>query len=395
MIMIEEDTSMGQYAYLVMVDPSGNHNKFYQMQQTTPTTFEASWGRVGAKPSIPFSYPMSVWDKTIHSKLQKGYQDETLKHSVTKHSKYKRIENPTVRQFFEEIEGYSSRVLERNYTVSFDTVTNEMIRESHLLLSRIHEGMKIQDVNDILTEVFHILPRKMKHVDNYLVHRISEVQEVLGREYDLLDIMAARAVGENPSSDKNQTILEHLGISIELVEAGSKVERQIKRHMEESREKYVRAFRVRNKATDDRFYKFLKDNDYSEKDIHYLYHGSRNENWYGLMKTGPLLSPENVVITGKMFGQGIYFANRARKSINYSSLKGSYWTGGTANKGYMAVYKVLYKNPKYVQSSKKYSLKSITPYDAVFAEKGVNLVNDEIIIYREEQATLQYIIELS
>ena len=152
---------------------------------------------------------------------------------------------------------------------------------------------------------------------------------------------------------------------------------------------------MRNKKTDERFYQYMKDNAYSEKDIHYLYHGSRNENWYGLMTKGPVLRPEGVIITGKAFGNGIYFAPRAKKSIGYSSLLGSYWTGGTQHKGYLAVYKVLFKNQKDVDVSHPYSLRNIKPHDAVYAHKGVSLRNDEVIIFREQQATLQYIIELN
>ena len=384
------------YAYLVMVTPEANHNKFYQMRQINDSVFEASWGRVGAKPSVPFTYPMRVWNSTLESKLRKGYQDQTAMHNVARHAEYKPIADPNVRSFFEEIEGYSSRVLERNYTISFDEVSTAMVSSAKYELQHIQDNMGIDAVNDILLKVFCILPRKMKKVEDYLVHEPAEIQTVLKREYDLLDVMAARATkGSVTAMDRSKTILEQLGLSIDLIRSGSRAESQIKKFMgTESSDKFVRAFRVRNKNTDDRFYTYMKQNNYSERDIHYLYHGSRNENWYGLMKTGPLLSPENVVITGKAFGRGIYFANRAKKSIGYSSLRGSYWTHGTSSKGYLAVYKVLYRDPKIVQTTGQYSLKNIYPHDAVFAEKGVTLVNDEIIIFREEQATLQYIIEL-
>lgn len=36
-------------AYLVMVEPDENHNKYYQMTQKTTDTFEVRYGRVGAK----------------------------------------------------------------------------------------------------------------------------------------------------------------------------------------------------------------------------------------------------------------------------------------------------------------------------------------------------------
>lgn len=149
-----------------------------------------------------------------------------------------------------------------------------------------------------------------------------------------------------------------------------------------------------NKKTDDRFYQYMDKNEYKKKDIHYLYHGSRNENWYGLLTKGPMLRPQCVIITGKAFGNGIYFAPRAKKSIGYSSLQGAYWAGGTQNKAYLAVYKVLYKNQKDVNLSYPYDLKNIAPCDAVYAHKGLRLQNDEVIVYREEQITLQYIIEL-
>ena len=37
---------------------------------------------------------------------------------------------------------------------------------------------------------------------------------------------------------------------------------------------------------------------------------------------------------------------------------------------------------------------SIRPYDALYAHAGADLLNDEIIIYGEQQSTIQYLIEL-
>lgn len=45
-------------AYLVMVEPDENHNKYYQMTQKTTDTFEVRYGRVGAK-GITRKYPIS------------------------------------------------------------------------------------------------------------------------------------------------------------------------------------------------------------------------------------------------------------------------------------------------------------------------------------------------
>ena len=67
-----------------------------------------------------------------------------------------------------------------------------------------------------------------------------------------------------------------------------------------------------------------------------------------VLKKGMLLNP-NAIITAKMFGYGLYFATRAKKSIKYTSLDG-YYTGETADEGFLFVMKVAYKNPKVVYS---------------------------------------------
>lgn len=115
------------------------------------------------------------------------------------------------------------------------------------------------------------------------------------------------------------------------------------------------------------------------------------------MSNGLNLNPK-AQITGKMFGYGLYFATRAKKSINYTSLNGSYWTNGNSRNGYLAVYKVAYKNPLDVYSHKNeykaYRKDSIGMHDALFAHKGDMLFNDELIVYDDRQTTIRYIIEL-
>lgn len=48
-----------EQAYLVMVTPGDNHNKYYKMTQNG-STFTAEYGRVGASPQRKV-YPMTRW----------------------------------------------------------------------------------------------------------------------------------------------------------------------------------------------------------------------------------------------------------------------------------------------------------------------------------------------
>lgn len=382
-------------AYLVMVESSNNHNKYYQMTQKTADVFEVQYGRVGAKGMLR-TYPISRWDSIYQSKLAKGYIDNSSLYVPVKKSKYNEISDVQVRTFWEEIESYSKKVLESNYSVSYEKVTSKMIQEASDILIRIQRMSDVNYINEMLLELFQTVPRRMAKVSEYLLKDIADLPDVLEREWELLDVMKGHMTEtSNKMAEINKNILESLGLSISLVTDEKRIA-QIKNHLGiESVDKFSRAFRVCNKKTDERFYQYMDQNGYKSKDIHYLYHGSRNENWYGLMTKDPLLRPQGVIITGKAFGNGIYFAPKAKKSIGYSSLRGAYWTGGMQNKGYLAVYKVLFKNQKDVNVSYPYSLSNIRPHDAVYAHKGVILQNDEVIIFREEQATLQYIIELN
>jgi poly [ADP-ribose] polymerase len=64
------------------------------------------------------------------------------------------------------------------------------------------------------------------------------------------------------------------------------------------------------------------------------------------MQTGLLIRPSGAVHTGSMFGDGIYFADKAQKSIGYSSLSGSHWTKGNENRAFLALFDVHVGNQK-------------------------------------------------
>ena len=48
-----------------------------------------------------------------------------------------------------------------------------------------------------------------------------------------------------------------------------------------------------------------------------LWHGSRLANYVGILSKGLRINPQNVVKTGSMFGNGVYFSNTASKSAQY------------------------------------------------------------------------------
>ncbi len=107
------------------------------------------------------------------------------------------------------------------------------------------------------------------------------------------------------------------------------------------------------------------------------------------------------VITGKMFGYGIYFADKAQKSIGYSSLRGSYWTGGSANKGFLSLFDVhmgselrIRRHASWCYNLNKQNLRKRGQFDSLYAEGGADLRNNEYIVYDDAQCTIRFLVEI-
>lgn len=386
---------MEEIKYLVKISAEDNHNCYYRMTRKNDC-FLIEMGRVGAEP-VCMKRPMYLWETTYQKKLQQGYVDRSEFVSCIKQSKYCPIPEPEVRDLIDTLMGYANRALDESYSISWQDATIEMINEVQRLLTEIPQD-DTRICNEKLLRIFEVIPRKMKDVDSMLVHCEEEIPLVFYREQGLLYILKSKIEQEKKESviQGQNTVLDALGLQIRsCTESENKM---IQRHLtSESAPYFARAFRVQNKKTDYRFYDYMKTHNLEEKDIHYLYHGSKNQNFFGIMTEGILLNPK-APITGKMFGHGIYFATRAKKSINYTDLNGSYWAKGNCSRAYLAVYKTVYRDPKNVyawdRSMTNYRKQTIAPYDALFAHKGQSLLNDEIILYDEAQMTLQYLIEL-
>lgn len=163
--------------------------------------------------------------------------------------------------------------------------------------------------------------------------------------------------------------------------------------------KYRNAFQVTNHNAQKAFEKQLKIS--LKPWTKLLWHGSRNENWLNILQTGLVLRPTNAIITGKMFGYGIYFADKCGKSMGYTSLRGSYWTRGSANQGFMALFETntgleyrTERHESWMSNLNWHELKKRGQYDSLFAKGGADLRNNEYIVYDQNQCTVKYLIEI-
>lgn len=397
--------------HLVMVTADANHNKYYDMQPQGDT-WVAKYGRVGAGMQTR-TYSKSQWNSKYNEKIRKGYVDQTdlVQDLITVEKpkgkpEYRPIDNPAISEIVERLQNMARKVISENYTVSSNKVTQAMVDEAQTIIDGLLTITDTKQFNDELLRLFTTIPRKMGSVGYYIAHKTEDFNKIIHREQDLLDVMKGQVVqkqvvertDEDNAPINDKTILETLGLEFEECNVDDIA--TIKVALGSCADKFRRAWRVKNIKTQSKFDKFVSDNNI--KDVRLLFHGSRNENWWSIIQSGLVLRPTNAVINGKMFGYGIYYAPKARKSLGYTSLTGSYWARGNSNSGFMALMNVAYGKPYDVYSfdSKFYNFnyeklqKNCPSANCLHAHAGSMLRNDEIIVYKEEQSTIKYLVEL-
>ena len=392
--------------YLVKVDPNANNNKFYRMIDNGGYEFTVEYGRIGNTNFATDNYSMRDWDKKYNEKIRKGYTDQTSLYVVPSTTsgellKYSQINNKAIQGLVDRLMTLAKQSIQKNYLVASTGVTDLMIRKAQSIIADLSINTDTYLFNELLVELFTIIPRKMDNVAHYTAHSTYDMENIIKREQALLDVMrgqvAVQEVEESYTGNKeNQTILEKLGLEIQNTNDEDKA--TILKNAGELSGKVLNSWKVTNKKTQEKYMNFLQRNNI-RKELQ-LWHGSRNENWWGIFNEGLVLHP-NSTITGKMFGYGIYFAPSARKSYGYTSCEGSYWANGNSASGYMGLFNVAYGNPYDVYShsnglsSMTYeNLKKQNPNaHCVHAHAGNMLRNDEIIVYHEHQTTIKYLVE--
>ena len=393
--------------YLIMVTAE-NNNKYYNCFPEGDN-FRVEYGRVNSTKTIT-NYPMSKWEAQISSKIKKGYKDVTdLKTALveeikTDGTKYKDIENESVRRIIEKLRSLARDTVKKNYSVSSASVTEEMVYEAQLVINNLISIKSVNKFNDELLKLFEIIPRKMDNVRSYLIKSIDEIDKVISREQDLLDIMRGQIVTKSTATENKAKEIDNSGITI-LDEMGITMREctpeeinEIKDCMKESSYHFSKAWRVDNISTRKKYEEFIKA--HNIKNTKLLFHGSRTENWFSILKTGLKIRPANAVWVGAMFGFGSYFSPKCQKSIGYTSLGGSYWAGGKDNTAYMALFDTAYGKPYNVYNfdSKYYSMsfdKLPVGCNCLHAHAGNGMLrNDEIVYYKTEQMTIKYLIEI-
>ena len=403
--------------YLTCVDPEKNSYKFYQIETKNGRT-HVQYGRIGDDHGQfglrEYEYDLDMYWVKYFEKLSKGYIDQSEIKDFDKQEVktpsvvLSKIKSEMVNDIVEHLINRARNYVQKNYNYISGKENKgfslEAVKKVDALLddmqNMLSDDGSIKDTEAYKQKfyaVISVLPRYINNVKDYTAEALSHPQQIIDRERDLAE--ALKTVIEQDELVKNNkskeaTVLDKSGLKIKPVTFNEKLE--IQKKMGEKIGCLTRALKVTNEKTEAAYKKCLKEKGIREEGCKLFFHGSRTENWWSIMKNGMSLNP-NAVITGKMFGQGLYFAPKAAKSMGYTDQRGSYWAKGNDNRGYLALFEVAmgkeYHPHKVLGSTFKGSDLHYGCH-SVYAKGGsVGLYNDEAIIYDEHQCTIRYLIE--
>lgn len=396
--------------YLTMVSEN-NNNKFYHMHAPVGGKFTVEYGRIGGTGGfggrvMSCVYDDWQWDQVYANRIAHGYKDISDQYFALQGEipeKTEDEEKPEKVTFTTKImtmlKSFVSRFMESNYTVKAENITSAMVKEADRILGILQNQASAGSVasfNRVLCDLWMTIPRAMYNTRSLIASSADDFDRIVRREANYIDTvrsLVCDTVRIDPAKSRAMKTVSGYcdthGITISGTTASE--DEMLKGMMGGDAHRFVRAYRVSNRPQEERFAEYAG----KKGNVRKLFHGTVNENIYSIIGNGLLLNP-NARITGKMFGNGSYFAPKAGKSIGYTSLDGSYWANGRSRSAFLLVFDVAMGN---VYNTSTYDRKweergFLNRYDSVHAHAGSMLRNDEIIVYNEAASCIRYMIEI-
>jgi poly [ADP-ribose] polymerase len=241
-------------------------------------------------------------------------------------------------------------------------ITQDGIDTARTLLDEISPTIESGKFNESsfvkkVQEYIQLIPRKTAR--KLIIEDIIPNIEAINKENQILDALTAslQQVISTPSTDTNTKIDEPkiFSVSVDLVE-DKKIIDHIKKFYNQTRNQMHTSANLNVKTVYsvkiDSMYDAFEKKGKSIGNIMELWHGTRVENVLSILKCGLVIPKSGSShVTGRLFGDGLYFSDQSTKSLNYAQ---GYWGhGSTDNNCFMFLADVAMGNaytPSYCQT---------------------------------------------
>jgi poly [ADP-ribose] polymerase len=298
----------------------------------------------------------------------------------------------------------SIKLTANGYATELGPVTPSHVDRAKKVLDELNDHMnkdgeldpESKDVQKLNSLFYSLIPKPFSR-------KISASDMILGaqkmqEEFDILDQLATGVQMGAAMSQNTAAKINALGTDIEVLTDKKEWNRIVDYIVSSKagnhqgsdvwRFKVKQIYKIKIPDERSRYSNVLK----KYGNVEEVFHGSANSNLLSILKGGLIIPRSNAPhVCGRMHGDGIYGANNSTKSLNYSI---GFWGGQrsrfTNNFLFLAdfamgkTYKTQSTNPSGAPSG----------YESVWAQKGRNLYNDELIVYTLPQCTLKYLVEM-
>lgn len=411
-----------QSVRLILADIENNNNKFWEADLNEDGSINIRYGRVGKNPQTTNYGPSSQGEKDflkkIAAKKKKGYTEAKVISStktveqtgLTKIAKSQiRISGgQIVSDLVERLVKENIHKITSNTNIKFDEskglfqsplgiVTVKAIDEARNKLAEMADfALKSDWRNPTLiratNDYLRLIPRDIGMRKFNLESFFSNVKETLGKENDTLDSLKSSYeafLASDPKDEKEEEIQEKV-FDLSLSLADNQEYDRVKKWFEKSKKTQHRYGNIKI----DKMFKV--DSSYNENfdnkigNIQEVFHGTNSANSLSILKSGLKISPPNsATIAGKLFGNGVYGSQTSSKSLGYCMGR---WGQGKGHSIHIYVLEFAMGKPFYPNS---YGISKLPKgYNSCWATpEKTKLYNDELIVYKEDQIKIKYLIE--
>jgi Poly(ADP-ribose) polymerase catalytic domain./Poly(ADP-ribose) polymerase, regulatory domain./WGR domain. len=418
---------------MIMSNIDGNNNKFWTIELKKDFTVCVTNGRIGGagqkQPPKGFS-SIDGAERFISSKIKekekKGYKSfdgitstnntqlskTALEQTATNQIRTKGNKDIIYELIKKMVRSNIHNILQ-NTDLKYDEdsglfktpvgyVTKNSIKQARELLLQMSPLIQSMDfdsvkIKELLSEYLMLIPQKVG--SKLTVKSIIPNDDAIQKQNGILDDLesSVQQVEMNALSNTKKDIINEVNntfnAELSLVTDNGVIDR-IRRFYDSTRQgihashklSISRVFEVRIDEMDSAF-------DNSLGNIMELWHGTRVGNVLSILKSGLMIPPSNARhVTGRMFGNGLYFSDQSTKSLNYSY---GYWDGGSKdNVCYMFLCDVAMGRAYTPRSPNELLPKNGS--DSTFAKGNQSGVkNNEMIVYKAKQANPRFLVEFA
>lgn len=409
---------------LILCEVGSNKNKFWRGLLYDDGTGASEFGRVGYVAQV-CEYPShAIVETKMKQKLKKGYTElKTINavtsasgsvvknsdlHSIAK-SQLTKSTNPVLERLIQRFVDANVHKITQNTQITYNSttglfmtplgvVTIDGLTEARNLLAELAPMVRKHSfgagADTLLSKYLRLIPQNLG-MKRFSAETVIPDDNAVQKQSDLIDSLessyqATISTPVSPITAVNKPQERVFEVDIDVLE--DKAERNRLNDFFEKSKKRMHGYdnvRVREIFT-------VNIHDMTElfekktNNMVETFHGTSIANTLSILKSGLKINPPSTAaIAGKLYGNGTYGSTCSSKSMGYTF--GRWGQGNSGDCGYLFICDFAMGNIFY---PKTYKASKPSGYDSIWAKpENTGLNNDELVVYRNSQSKIKYLLE--